>query len=198
MRNIEVNRNTLPIAIEEANELLNIAIEIDSRIQPLIQKTEQVPIGKIIGANILIGLSIEIFLKAFMIAGRERGIVFGHNLLDLYNTLPTFLKTAIEFEYTKQPKDSSLLLETAFRTSDVNPGPPKTEPFDKVNFDDFRSSLEAISSIFVESRYFFEQVTTEDWAIIKYHFASARSIAKSLQKVLEDYQKGKFKGKAGI
>jgi len=198
MKNIEINRNTLPIAIEEANELFNNAIEIDTRNQPLIQRADQTPVGKIISANILIGLSIEIFLKAFMIAGREKRIVKGHKLLELYNELPTFLKTAIEYQYTQQPKDSSMLLETAFRTSDVNPGPPKTEPFDKVDFEDFRSSLEAISNIFVESRYFFEQVTTEDWAIIKYHFASAKNIAKSIQKVLEDYRNGKFKGKAGI
>jgi len=187
MKNIEINRNTLPIAIEEANELFNNAIEIDTRNQPLIQRADQTPVGKIISANILIGLSIEIFLKAFMIAGREKRIVKGHKLLELYNELPTFLKTAIEYQYTQQPKDSSMLLETAFRTSDVNPGPPKTEPFDKVDFEDFRSS-----------RYFFEQVTTEDWAIIKYHFASAKNIAKSIQKVLEDYRNGKFKGKAGI
>lgn len=198
MKNIVINRASLPIAIEEANELLNNAIEIDSRIQPIIQNSGNGPIGTIISANVLIGLSIEIFLKAFMLAGREKGIVFGHNLSELYNELPTFLKSAIELEYKQQPKDSSLLLEIGIRTSESIPERPNVEPFENVNFDDFRSSLDAINTIFVDSRYFFEQITTNEWAIIKYHFASARNIAKSLQKVLEDYRQGKFKGKTGI
>ncbi|RED92997.1 hypothetical protein [Marinoscillum furvescens] len=194
-----INRNSLPIAIEEAEELHNYAMQLDMKIQSILKKeNHEVPIGKIITANILIGLSIEIYLKAFMLAGREKGIKFGHQLTDLYNDFPEFLKAAIEQEYASIKKDDSILLETGFLTSDSVPEPPETPPFNSVDFDSFKSSLEAISNTFVESRYFFEQVTTHKWAIIKYYFASASNIAKSLEKVLTDYRNGVFKGKVGI
>lgn len=79
----QMYRISLPLAIEEANELLNHAIDIDKSIQELLLRDKAAPpLGKVITANILIGLSIEIFLKCFMLAGRDEGIKMGHKLLD--------------------------------------------------------------------------------------------------------------------
>ena len=194
MNKIKLNLSALPIAIEEATELLNHAIQIDELIQTILEQEEnQPPIGKIICANILIGLSIEIYLKAFMIAGRENGIKKGHELIQLYKEFPPFLKTAIENKFKNLEKKETLMIEVGCKTSIEEPQKPKTIPFDKIDFNDFNTCLEGISNIFVDSRYYFENINTEKWSFIRYHFESAKSIARSLKFVLNEFREGKFK-----
>lgn len=106
---MKIHRAVLSIAISEADELLRHAILIDDSIQETNKDSESPNLGKVITANILIGLSIEIYLKAFMLAGRDEGMVKGHNLKKLYDEFPLFLKTAIEDKFNSLNKSKHSL-----------------------------------------------------------------------------------------
>jgi len=195
MKEKKINSHSLPIALEEANELLNHAIEIDNGIQKILKRRHNSPLGKMITANVLVGLSIEIYLKCFMIAGRQSGVIQGHKLAELYSDFPSFLKSAIELEYKHVGKNKNVaMVDIGIMTSNKEPSKPTKEPFDGIDFTDFESSLNAISNTFVESRYFFETINKSEWSFIKYPFEVAKSIALTLKKVFKDYQQGKFRG----
>jgi len=197
MKSKKLSIQTLPIAIEQADELLYHAIQIDKEIQQYAKRdANNSPLGKMIAANVLIGLSIELYLKSFMIAGRKDGVVFGHNLNDLYNVFHPVLKDAIKEEYKKcERHKGSIMLEVGMKSSPNIPNRPTKEPFEGVDFNDFESSLNSISNTFVESRYYFETINSNDWSFIKYSFESARCISISIKKVLEDFRNGRFKDK---
>jgi hypothetical protein len=193
----QMYRISLPLAIEEANELLNHAIDIDKSIQELLLRDKAAPpLGKVITANILIGLSIEIFLKCFMLAGRDEGIKMGHKLLDLYKVFPDFLKKEIENRYKVIFNNNSTMQEFALIISQTIPDNPNKNIPESPDFKDFVTSLNVLSNIFVDSRYFFEKINDDNWSIIGYYFESAKSIAIALKLVLDDYMAGKFKGNA--
>lgn len=197
MKNQKINRETLFVAKSEAVELLKhaeLVISIIRKEKSEIDKYDQHSfLGKLITANVLIGLSIEIFLKAFMIAGRNEGVVWGHNLKELYDIFPDFLKEAIEEKYKSFDKSKIELQQIALFISDERPkGPSEDEP--KINdINDFNECLSSLSNKFVESRYFFEKINDNEWAIIDDYPELGVLIAKSLEYVLEDFINGKFK-----
>ncbi len=189
---MKVNKQIYRIAIDEANELLTHAIEIDDFIQKSPSEKSSRMIGKLITANVLLGLSIEIYLKAFMIAGRNDGLVKGHNLKKLYDTFPPFLKKAIEKEYNSFDKTKVESLQIALMFSKEKPSTPKGEKANDFDINDFNSTLTSISNIFTNSRYFFEGINEKEWTIFDYFFGPGKLIALSLKQVLDDYLEGKF------
>ena len=197
MKSKKINIQALPIAVEQANELYNHAVQIDNEIQLFLKNnTNNAPLGKMISANVLIGLSIELYLKSLMIAGRIDGVVMGHNLVDLYKEIHPVLKKAIESEYNKNDKSKdALLVEIGIQSAKELPAKPSKEPFEGIDFKDFNQALNSISNTFVESRYYFETINKNDWSFIKYAFESAKHIAISIRTVLDDFQAHKFKGK---
>lgn len=197
MKSKKINIQSLPIAIEQAEEMYHHAIQIDSEIQEYLKKdSTHSPLGKMLSANVLIGLSIELYLKSFMIAGRIDGVVFGHSLNELYKQFHPVLKSTIEDEYRKCDKSEGVfLVEVGLKSSPNLPDKPQKEPFDGVDFKDFNNALNAISNTFVESRYYFETINSTEWSFVKYAFEPARCIALSIRKVLDDFRNGKFKGK---
>lgn len=190
MESQKINISALPIAKAEAEELLNQAIEVDEEIQKIWNdnKTSQL-IGKIITANILLGFSIEIYLKAFMIGGRKDGVIKDHHLKELYDEFPPFLKSAIKEQYNSYDKSGIEIREFGLMMSKDQPEKPRKEPFEGKS-NNFENILEAISNTFVYSRYFFENIKDKDWAVIRYYFDPGKLIALSLQQVLEE---GKFR-----
>lgn len=140
----------------------------------------------------MLGLSIEIYLKAFMIAGRNDGLVKGHNLKKLYDTFPVFLKKAIEEKYNSFDKTNVESLQIALMFSKERPSTPKGEKANDYDINDFNSTLVSISNIFTNSRYFFEGINEKEWPIFDYFFEPGKLIALSLKHVLDDYLVGKF------
>ncbi len=140
----------------------------------------------------MLGLSIEIYLKAFMIAGRIDGLVKGHNLMKLYDTFPVFLKKAIEKKYNSFDKTNVESLQIALMFSKERPSTPKREMANDYDINDFNSTLVSISNIFTNSRYFFEGINEKEWTIFDYFFEPGKLIALSLKHVLDDYLGGKF------
>lgn len=189
---MKVINQVFPIAIEEANELFNYAIDIDDFIKKQPPEEASNKIGKLITANIMLGLSIEIYLKAFMIAGRIDGLVKGHNLMRLYDTFPVFLKKAIEKKYNSFDKTNVESLQIALMFSKERPSTPKREMANDYDINDFNSTLVSISNIFTNSRYFFEGINEKEWTIFDYFFEPGKLIALSLKHVLDDYLEGKF------
>jgi hypothetical protein len=196
-KNIVLHRRAFDVAMQEAEHLRIEAVKIDNSIQDLLKKKRDISIGKMIAANVLISLSIEIYLKAFMIAGRHEGIATGHDLIALYSIFPSFLKKEIEKRYDQRGKVSNaLIIEQAFVVSKELPRVPGNDPFYNADFDSFIGALTAISNKFVESRYFFEKINNNEWAIFKYYFEPAKEISRILAIVLDDYMADKFKGQA--
>lgn len=194
-RNVVLHRRALDVAKQEAEQLRIEAIKIDNSIQDQLRNGNDISIGKMIAANVLISLSIEIFLKAFMIAGRREGIATGHDLVSLYNLFPGFLKKEIEHRYSVRSKASAAqIIEQAFVVSKDLPRVPGNDPFHETDFDTFVNALSAISNKFVEFRYFFEKINDTEWAIFKYYFEPAKEISSVLAGVLIDYLADKFKG----
>lgn len=187
---------SINVALAEANELLQHSIKIDESIQQIVKDDENAyPVGKILTANVLIGLSIELFLKCFMIVGRKDGVKRGHGLDELYNEFPSFLKSAIELKYREMPKSkNALMLEIAIKSSKEQPDAPNISPLEN-DLDDFRGWLNSISNIFVKSRYFFEEVNEKQWSVIGYYFEPARAIALTLKTVLDDFIRNRLKVK---
>lgn len=53
--------------------------------------------------------------------------------------------------------------------------------------------MASISDTFVKSRYFFEEINENEWAVINYYFDYGKVIAESLKMVLDQYIKGNLK-----
>lgn len=181
------------IMYEEAKELFNTSIKIEHEIQKIIKLTS-VPIAKCITSNVLIGLSIEIYLKTFIAIGHPKGEKKGHDLLKLYQELPIFLKEPVSELFKNRKSDNSFTtLEVAVVFAENEPNIPQTAA-PKHDRRDIESCLSEISKTFVESRYFFEGINDVDWKILKYYFEEAKSIAESLDAVLVKYISGHYRG----
>ncbi len=170
------------MAYSEAVSLMNIAEKIS------ITKKELYPenIGSIITYNILVGLAIELFFKAFMIIDRDGIITKGHNLIELYKEIPKKYKDQFEkyyIDYIKEYKDFIGVI--AITISKEMPNTPQKTLSDK-RYSTFEESLESYSNEFVKSRYLFEDVVDTDWIQIDYAYNYGNSILKALNKTYHD------------
>jgi hypothetical protein len=174
-----------------AKELRDRAIDADKALRTSNSVHSKLHVA--LANSVLIGLSIELYLKAFMLHGRKSGITREHNLSQLFSEFPAFLKTAIAHSYREfRPFDNSSIEFAIMMPGSVPPtGIMKSFEAD---ITEFQNALKEISNMFVEARYFFEKVNKTDWALFKYYFGPAKMIATVLAVVLVDYKKGKFKG----
>ncbi|AYA65825.1 hypothetical protein [Alteromonas sp. RKMC-009] len=142
------------------------------------------------------GLSVELYLKALMLVGRNGLVTGGHDLLSLYEEFPPFLKHELEAAYHSHVRDISHPIDVqAIRMSVNRPNtPPDTHRLSS-EYNSFETTIKGIKSVFVKSRYFFEQVTTDDYAYIEYPPGQIKAVIFSLHQVYERFIKGDFAGK---
>jgi hypothetical protein len=181
------------LAYLEARSLHINAKKVNTEIQNMLSADPNINdkmFGEIVTCNILIGLSIELYLKTYMLRNRVDGIIKGHKLNILFNTFPQKYKDYIIDNYNKIFIGNDKMIELAFIFSGNQPDKPKI--YSKVDFSNFEESLEAISNIFVQSRYFFEEINSNEWSILPFYFEAADAIATSLELTFEKILNGEI------
>jgi hypothetical protein len=137
------------------------------------------------------GLSAELYLKTLMIAGRGGRITTGHDLWCLYNELPEFLTKFMAWQYEQlSPQGGWPIVLTALTFRGHSPTPPESTPVPKLAT--FSEAIQSNSRIFEHSRYFFERVTNNDWAIFAVSRSSIDAMLVTLDRTYEHFKAGDF------
>lgn len=184
MINLKLNKSRL--AKTQADGMLESIQKLDKTI---VRNDKY--LGQMNAVNVLSGLCIELYLKAFMLAGRDEGTIKGHNLEVLFNELPDFLKTPIRMYYQSNFDRNATLMQGAIIISENIPDDIPVVEAPKL--DTFDNAIKTLSRIFVDSRYFFEELNDQDWIVYGYYYESIQTICLALETILEQYLNGAFK-----
>ena len=150
-----------PLAISQARAFANISRSLAMGIND-----EGNP-GELLAYLVNAGLSIELYLKALMIAAHTGRVTKGHDLHQLYQGFPNFLRDFIEFTFLSQrPTEGWSIKMCAVKFSDRPPHGPGSRP--RPAFETFAATLSTTKDAFVRARYFFERVNCDDWSVFEY------------------------------
>lgn len=150
-----------PLAISQARAFANLSRSISIGIQ------DGGNHGELLAYLVNAGLSIELYLKALMIAARSGRVTMGHDLDELYRDFPDFLRDFLEFTYaSRRPADGWKSAMHALKFSRTQPQVPAGHP--RPQFQTFADTLRTTKDAFVNARYFFEEVNTVDWSVFAY------------------------------
>ena len=142
------------------------------------------------------GLSIELYFKTFMIAGRGGKVTEEHNLLVLLDEFPPFLRKHFNEAYEQHPTARSASIRLiALKLNPTVPEKPVQESF-KAQYDTFDNAIESIARIFVDARYFFERLSVPDWAIFSYPTDAIAEVIHALEATYKKFESGAFAGEA--
>jgi hypothetical protein len=138
------------------------------------------------------GLAVELYFKAFMIAGRGGHFEEGHNLSKLLNDFPPLLRISFNSTYDAHPTAKTAPVKlVALTLSGSTPDKPRHQHTDK--YATFDQAISSISRIFVDSRYFFERLATPDWVVITYPTDVISAIFQALEETFQKYESGQLK-----
>lgn len=158
---VVVDTHIHPLVISQARAFANVCRSISTAIH------EDGASGELLAYLVNAGLSIELYLKALMIAARAGRVTKGHNLDALYKEFPDFLRDFLEFHYTtKCPTDGWKFTMHALKFSATLPKIPDAHSAPK--FGTFADTLHTTKDAFVRARYFFEEIDNTDWAVFAY------------------------------
>lgn len=150
-------------------------------------------IGEMNALNVMSGLCIELYLKAFIRTTRKNAVVKGHHLENLFNNIPDFLQTLIKQHYLTNFDKNGNLFKVSILISDNRAETTRLE--DKSKLDTFDGAIKTLSTLFLDSRYFFEKLTDRNWITVEYYFECVKAICLSLKTVYEQYAGADFKGR---
>jgi hypothetical protein len=160
---IQLRPEIHPLAYSQARAFANLARALAQGMDDSFNDGER------LAYQVNAGLSIELYLKALMIAARGGRVTKGHNLAELYRDFPPFLTEFLEFTYSSRtPVGGWTIPLKAFRFS-ASPTPPEGPDVSLApQFGTFAAAMRTSNNAFVRARYFFEQVTDNNWAIFEY------------------------------
>ncbi|NHQ79909.1 hypothetical protein, partial [Elizabethkingia miricola] len=176
------------LSIQEAQTLFELATQLHDSINSI----EDPDFGKVATSNILMGLSIELYLKSFMLAARNEGAVRGHRLDELFNEFPPIFQDDMRRNYQALSGGETLIM-LGFKLSETCPTDRPNSDDDNESFTTLDEAIRSVANIFVTSRYFFEEVNNRDWAIVTYYYNVASRIAESIKTTLEKFLAGGFR-----
>ena len=144
---------------------------------------------------VLSGLSIELYFKAIMLAGRGGRVTKGHELKKLYAQLPGFLKKSLSENFLFHQEDIKMDIPVIgiIQSADL-PETPNKEKLDN-KYICFESSIESVSNIFTRARYFFEEVNKKDYSYVEYPFGQIKALLAALEKTYNSLLNNEFKGR---
>jgi len=152
--------------------------------------------GVVLAYLVNAGLAIELYFKTFMIAGRGGKVTEEHNLAVLLSEFPSFLRQSFNEIYARHPTAKSAHIKlVAFKISPNAPDKPAQEAF-KARYDTFDNAITAIANIFVDARYFFEQLSLPNWAIFSYPMDAIAGVLQALEITYQKFESGGFAGEA--
>lgn len=181
MKNLNVNKSKF--AKLQADGIFNSLEILNRKILP-----KEKYIGEMITLNVMSGLCIELYLKAFLATTKKAGGRRDHNLERLFGDLPHVLKNVIRQDYATNYDDNTDSFKLSILISE-NLSETKLLQ-DKLN--DFDSAIKALSTTFVDSRYFFENLNERNWIIVEYYFGYVKAICQTLKKVYEQHIRGDY------
>lgn len=162
--------------------------------QEEIEKTASEPdkAGLALTSNMLMGFALELGLKLFFMMYVE-GVPRGHELHKLYEGLPDQIKDDIAETYSGISSPAPTLTRYAFRLSPDAPQPP-TENGPRP-YGSAQGLFKSASDLFVQARYFYENLSYEAWAIIDQPIQQMARMSEVLDVVFDEYiRRGSWAG----
>lgn len=186
-KTIQLNQGLHVVAIDQARSLANQANDAPKKIGNNHQ------LHDVLTFLVLAGLSMELYFKAIMLAGRGGKVTKGHELKQLYSDFPDFLKDSLNKIYTNNKKAISLPITViAIAQHGKQPLLPEKYELGK-SFDSFESSIKSVSNIFTRARYFFEEIN-HDYSYIEFPVGQINALINALDKTYNSYLQGDFIG----
>ncbi|MGZ8286552.1 MAG: hypothetical protein ACXW27_10385 [Allosphingosinicella sp.] len=148
--------------------------------------------GTVLTSNMLLGFALELGLKLFYATYHEKA-AHGHDLTVLYEGLPDQIRGDISESYATSIEASTpgTIKLYAFRVSKDQP--PVPEGPSGGRYDSAAELFKAVSLLFVRARYFFEQVNSEDWAVMAHPIDHVLLMSGVLDVVYDEYlQRGSW------
>lgn len=184
MKNLNVNKSKF--AKLQADGIFNSLEILAKKILP-----DDKYIGEMIALNVMSGLCIELYLKAFLATTQKSGGRRDHNLEKLFGDLPHFLKNVIRQDYVTKCDHST----NAFKVSILISENLSETKLLQDQLDDFDGAIKTLSTTFVDSRYFFEGLNERSWVTVEYYFGYVKAICQTLKKVFEQHIRGDYSGR---
>lgn len=180
------------LAVKQARGFFDVANTIVQQIQTSTDKSDGNVLKITYATNA--AFAAELYLKAIMIMGRNGKMFTGHNLHDLYCKFPSFLKMALEENYTKYRASTPEHIEQIALTlgGDTPPLMPQAESIPP-SFDTFDNAMRAISTMFVDSRYIFEKMNVNEWIYVVFAPDPIYSLLQSLDDLYVQFERGDFR-----
>lgn len=174
-----------PIVRQQINALLDAA-RFTSEQAATVPSSDPAPIGLVLTSNMLMGFALELGLKLFYMTYYKDGPANTHDLLALFEGLPPKIQADVAELYARMPKQDTIRVH-AFITSSVQPSKPTASS--TKGYADARSAFESASKLFVQSRYFYETVTDDDWSMIDHPFDSLIALGRALLTAYSSYER---------
>jgi hypothetical protein len=186
-KTIQLNQGLHQVAIAQARSLANQANDAQIKMG----KNHQ--LHDVLTFLVLTGLSMELYFKAIMLVARGGKVTKGHELSQLYNEFPVFLKTSLNQIYAKEAKAISLPITViAIAQRAEKPNTPEQNGLNK-NFESFDSAIDSVSNSFTRARYFFEEVS-HDYTYIEFPVGQISALISALDQTYDRYLQGDFVG----
>lgn len=166
LKNTLASKGSPIMAFQAAEEFLKNASLYFAKIPPELNAAAfftNSTFGAFIAANTNLALSAELFLKC---AARlaELSVIYTHDLLKLYDTLPVKVKAEIERAYNSRvsaipPTGRPVAIEIALTANNKPASEDAIAKLDalKIKVNDLRSLLSVEKDAFVNWRYFFQE-----------------------------------------
>jgi HEPN domain-containing protein len=187
MSKIKVNTSVGHIAISQARSLAKKAKQIakSNDNNPCLEET--------LNFLVIAGLSVELYLKAFMIVARGGEVTKGHDLDKLYRQFPDSFKRSISKHYDENKlKEKSVCIIGMLISKEQPAQPDENRKLEGV-YSDFDSAMKSIKMSFVKARYFFEKVGN-DYTFVEYPSGQVMAIIQALESNFVKFESGGFKG----
>ncbi len=152
-------------------------------------------IGDQIAFLVLVGLTLELYFKAFMIRARAGRVTIGHDLTKLLEEFPSFLRAAFATEYLRRYQSlDGAYTTTAIIISKNQPATPQGYG-PAIRFDTFDFCIDSFSDAFTRFRYLFEDVSSAEWTHIPFPNPYALAAIQTMEAVYVSFERGEFKSK---
>lgn len=154
----------VPIMLAQVTALRTVALEASQRAS---SPDQAIQIGEILTSNMNAGFALELVLKSFFMSFHEEPPARVHGLHGLYKQLPEPWRHQIDGAYRTDPRRQSDVVSVAYQAAPTAPETP--EPLSGLaEFKTAESCFAAVSTIFHDSRYFFEEIGAGGWATIRH------------------------------
>lgn len=192
-REVQVQPSSHLVAIAQARAFYAQAAALEKSIIPGDRANV---IGQQIAFLVTVGLTIELYFKAYMIRARGGRVTLGHNLSVLLQEFPDYFRAAFTAEYDQRFKTlPQTYVTTAILISKEQPTKP--EGLQAMKFNSFEACVASLSDAFIRFRYLFEDVSDAEWTQVPFPNPYALAAIQTLDAVYIRFEEGYFRSRVG-